>query len=412
MFDALWQDIRYAIRALRSTPAFAAVAILSLALGIGANTAIFSLIDALMLKSIPVSHPEELLQVTMATPQYFTNPNWEQIRDRQDIFSGIFAYGLWRFDLAPGGEARYVNGHFSSGQYFETLGVRALLGRTLKPADDKRGCAGAAVLSYGFWRREYGGRADVIGKAISLNRHPIEIVGVTEPRFTGVDVGQTVDVLVPLCAEKILHGESTSLDINAVPGSDRYLYAWLRVIGRPKQGVSPDQARARLKTLAPEIYKATVPRKWRMEDQDEYLHGTLDAQPAAKGLSYLREQYRQALLVLLAVTGLVLLIACANVANLLLARGTARRREIAIRMALGCRRGRVVRQLLAESLLLSGAGAALGVLFATWGTKLLVMSISNVMDGQRTDVYLDLTPDIRVLASTVGVAILTGLLFG
>ncbi len=412
MFDALWQDIRYAIRALRSTPGFAAVAILSLALGIGANTAIFSLIDALMLKTIPVSHPEELLQVTMATPQYFTNPIWEQIRDRQDIFSGLFAYGLWRFDLAPGGEARYVNGHFSSGQYFDTLGVHAVLGRTLKPADDQRGCAGAAVLSYGFWQREYGGRADVIGKAISLNGHFIEIVGVTEPRFTGVDVGQTVDVLMPLCAEKILHGESTSLDFNAAPGSDRYLYAWLRVIGRPKPGVSPDQARARLKTLAPEVYKATVPRNWRIEDQDEYLHRTLDAQPAANGLSYLRERYRQSLIILLAVTGVVLLIACANVANLLFARGTARRREIAIRMALGCGRGRVVRQFLAESLLLSGAGAALGVLFAKWGTQLLVKSISNTMEGGYTDVFLDLTPDIRVLAFTVIVAILTGLLFG
>jgi putative ABC transport system permease protein len=412
VFDALWQDLRYATRALWTTPAFAAVAILSLGLGIGANTAIFSLIDALILKTIPVSHPEELLQVTMATPEYFTNPIWEQIRDRQDVFSGIFAYGLWRFDLAAGGEARYVNGHYSSGQYFDTLGVRAALGRTLTPADDKRGCAGAAVLGHGFWQREYGGRADVLGRTISLNSHPIEIVGVADPRFTGIDVGSTVDVLVPLCAEKILHGESTSLDFNAAPGSDRYLYSWLRLIGRPKAGVAPDQARARLKTLAPQIYEATVPRNWRIEDQDEYLHRTLDTQPAANGLSYLREQYRQALMILLAVTGVVLLIACANVANLLFARGTARRREIAIRMALGCGRGRVVRQLLVESLLLSAAGAALGVLFATWGTRLLVRSISNVMDGGYTDVFLDLTPDIRVLAFTMGVAILTGLLFG
>lgn len=252
----------------------------------------------------------------------------------------------------------------------------------------------------------------MLGRTISLNSHPIEIVGVAEPRFTGIDVGSTVDVLVPLCAEKILHGESTSLDFNAAPGSDRYLYSWLRVIGRPKAGVSPDQARARLKTLAPQIYEATVPRNWRIEDQDEYLHRTLDTQPAANGLSYLREQYRQALMILLAVTGVVLLIAWANVANLLFARGTARRREIAIRMALGCGRGRVVRQLLVESLLLSAAGAALGVLFARWGTRLLVRSISNVMDGGYTDVFLDLTPDLRVLGFTLGVAILTGLLFG
>src|SRR5437867_758593 len=164
MLDTSWQDLRYAVRALRSSPGFAAVAILSLALGIGANTAIFSLIDAVMLKSLPVSHPEELLQVTMGKQTGYGNPTWEQIRDRQDVFSGIFAYGRWHFNLAAGGEARNVNGNYISGQFFDTLGVRAALGRTLRPADDKRGCAGAAVLSYGFWQREYGGRGEVLGK--------------------------------------------------------------------------------------------------------------------------------------------------------------------------------------------------------------------------------------------------------
>ncbi|HLJ14441.1 MAG TPA: ABC transporter permease [Bryobacteraceae bacterium] len=395
MLSGIKQDIRYAIRGLCTSPGFAAVAILSLALGIGANTAIFSLIDAVMLKSLPVSHPEELLQVTMGIPQYPSNLIWEQIRDRQDVFSGIFGYGRWAFNLAAGGEVRNVNGEYVSGQFFDTLGVRALLGRTLTPADDKRGCAGAAVLSYGFWQREYGGRGDIVGKTISVDSHPLEIVGVTGSQFTGIDVGSSVDIFVPLCAEKILHGETSLLN-------DRAGW-WIRIIGRPKPGISPTQVTARLKTLAPEIYKATVPQKWRVEDQDQYLKRTLDTQSAANGLSYLRQQYRQALIILMVVAGVVLLIACANMANLLLARGATRQREIAIRLALGSGRGRLIRQLLTESLLLSGIGAALGVLLADWGTSLLVRYL---------DVFLDLKPDVRVLAFTACVAILSGLLFG
>src|SRR3984957_3082518 len=182
------QDLRYALRTLRSSPGFASVAILSLALGIGANTAIFSLIDSLILKPLPVSQPENLLQVTRGKEDYYTNPIWEQVRDRQDVFSGIFAYGGGRFNLASGGEARYADSYYVSGQFFETLGLHSLLGRTLTPSDDKRGCPGTAVLSHAFWQREYSGQAGVIGKNISLDNHPFEIVGVLEPGFAGVEV--------------------------------------------------------------------------------------------------------------------------------------------------------------------------------------------------------------------------------
>jgi hypothetical protein len=168
MLGAILQDVRYALRALRASPGFSAVAILSLALGIGANTAIFSLIDSVILKTLPVAHPENLLQVTMGdNNSSFTNPIWEQIRDRQDVFSGIFAYGGGRMNLADGGEARYASGNFASGQFFDTLGLRPLIGRTFTVADDKRGCPATAVLSYGFWQREYGGRADAVGKKCS-----------------------------------------------------------------------------------------------------------------------------------------------------------------------------------------------------------------------------------------------------
>jgi putative ABC transport system permease protein len=245
MLDSLSQDLRYALRALRRSPGFACAAILSLALGIGANTAIFSLIDAVILKSLPVRHPEELLQVMMGTEAYggYSNPTWEHLRDRQDAFSGIFAYSRWGFNLASGGEARSVNGVYVSGQYFETLGVRAALGRTLALADDTRGCAGSAVLSYGFWQREYGGRADVLGKTISIDRHPIEIVGVTERGFNGAEVGASADVMAPLCAIALIgSGYPRMLDTNYYP------VGWLQVMGRLKRGVSANQARREFPT--------------------------------------------------------------------------------------------------------------------------------------------------------------------
>ena len=409
VLDAVFQDLRYALRALGKSPAFGAVAILSLALGIGANTAIFSLIEAVILKSLPVPHPEELLQVMMGKQSYigFTNPTWEHLRDRQDVFSGIFAYGRWGFNLAAGGLARSVQGNYVSGQYFETLGVQALLGRTLTPADDTRGCAGSAVLSYGFWLSEYGGRADVLGKPISIDRHPIEIVGVTEPGFNGTEVGGSADVMVPLCAAAVIgSGRPGMLDINFYP------VGWLQVMGRLKHGVSASQATVRLKTLAPQIYKSALDhsglaredgRQLRPEAREEYLRRTFDTQPAANGISYLRREYTQALLVLMTIVGVVLLIACANIANLLLARGASRQREIAIRMAVGGSRGRLIRQLLTESLLMSGIGAMLGFLFAEWGARLLVRFL---------DAPLDLTLDVRVLAFTASIAVLTGLLFG
>ena len=398
-------NLRYAIRALRSNPGFAAVAIFSLALGIGANTAIFSLIDSVILKTLPVSHPEQLLQVTIAVNPFFSNPVWEQLRDRQGVFSGIFAYGIRRFNLAAGGEVRYAQGNFVSGQFFDTLGLRALLGRTFAVADDQRGCAGTAVLSYGFWRREYGGRANVVGKTVSLDNHPFEIVGVLKPGFSGVDVGIDSDLYIPLCADKIIRGENSILDERGA--------RWLRVIGRPKPGISASQAEARLRTFASPIFEATLPPNLSPEDRDSYLKRTFDTRMAANGLSFLRQDYQQSLMVLMAIVGVVLLIACANVANLLLARNAARQREIAIRMALGSGRWRLIRQLLTESMLLSLTGAALGILFAHWGARLLVAFISSGQHtgGQHT-VFLDLSIDYRVLAFTAGVAILTGLLFG
>jgi len=401
MFDAFLQDLRYAIRSLGSSPAFAAVAILSLALGIGANTAIFSLIDSVMLKFLPVNHPEELVQVWVdPNSGYYTNPIWEQIRDRQDVFSEASAFAGTRFNLAVGGEARPVQGYWTGGQFFETLGVRPFIGRTYTAADDKRGCPGTAVLGYSFWQKEYGGNPNVVGKTISMDAHPFEILGVAQPGFSGIDVGRSVEIFTPFCAEPILRGENTALD--------RRANWWMQIIARPKPGITLEQASARLSILSPGIFEATVPANYNPQDQLRFLNQKLSLRPAANGLSNIRSQYWQALLTLMVVVSVVLLIACANVANLLLARGAARQREIAIRMALGSSRARLIRQLLTESLLLSLLGAALGIVFAQWGSHFLVKFLSS----SRLPVYLDLSVDGRVLAFTAGVAILTGLLFG
>ncbi|MEP6536800.1 MAG: ABC transporter permease [Bryobacteraceae bacterium] len=398
--ETLGQDNRYALRALRKSAGFTTVAVLSLALGIGANTAIFSLINSLVLRTLPVSHPEQLLHVSIGKKVHFTNPIWEQLRDSQDVFSGTFAIGRERFNLSAGGEARYVQVNFASGQFFETLGLPPLIGRTFSMADDQRGCPGTAVLAYDFWQSEYGGRGDVVGKTIAIDHHAFQILGVVGTGFTGVDVGSSTEFYVPICAERILRGEASILDHRRAD--------WLRVIGRTKPGVSATQAEARLRTLASQIFEATIPANLRPEERESYRKSTFDTKPAANGLSTIRRDYQKALLVLMGIAGVVLLIACVNVANLLLARGAARQKEIAIRMALGSGRGRLIRQLLTESLMLSLAGAALGVLFAQWGAGMLVGFLSS----NRNQAYLDLSIDSRVLAFTAGVAILTGILFG
>lgn len=406
----LLQDLRFSTRTLLKSPAFSITAVLTLALGIGANTAIFSLIDSVMLKTLPVSHPEQLIQVNMANPDiwgvkdpYVSNPVWEQLRDRQDVFSGVFGYAVARFDLSPRGEARYVQGNYVSGQFFKTLDLSAVIGRTFTSVDDRRGCSGTAVLGYGFWQTEYGGRPSVVGQTISLDNHPFDILGVIGPGFTGVDVGRKSDIYVPLCAEEIIAGANGLLDGRRG--------GWLRIIGRPKPGLSMNQVAARLQTLARPIMEATVPLNVSANQQELYLKRTFGVQMAGSGLSTIRSKYRHALLLLMAIVVVVLLIACSNVANLLLARGAARQREAAIRMALGSGRSRLIRQFLVESLLLSLSGAALGILFAQWGARVLVgLLASNVY--RENQVFLDLSTDWSVLTFTIAAAILTGLLFG
>jgi putative ABC transport system permease protein len=399
--DSIFRDVRYALRALAASPAFTLVAVLSLALGIGANTAIFTLTNALVLKSLPVQHPEQLVEMNMGEVDNdeFTNPLWEQIRDNVTAFSGLFAYSDAQFNLAPGGEVRMANGGWVSGDFFNVLGVRPEAGRLLQRGDDVPGCPATAAVSDAFARREFGDPSTAPGKTITLADHPVEVVGVADPAFFGIQVGRSADVYVPICMQSMLIRPGI-LDTRA---------RWfLNIIGRPKEGLSPVQVRAALAVAAPPFFSATVPPNFGSDSKAEYLKRTLDAAPAATGLSDLRSRYRSALYVLMVVVGVVLLIACANIANLLLARGASRAHELSIRMALGAGRWRLIRQLLTESLLLSVMGAALGVLFARWASGLLVRLLST----RQNFVSLDLSIDGRVLGFTALVAGGTAVLFG
>jgi putative ABC transport system permease protein len=388
-------DWRYAVRSLRSTPVVTLVAVLSLGLGIGANTALFSIVNGLILKALPVRDPASLV---MLQGDQWTNPIWEEIRARdRDLFDGALAWSDDRFDLAPGGATDFVPGVFASGSFFDVLGVPPLMGRTITPADDVRGPASAvAMVSHRFWQQRLGGRSDAIGRVVTLNRVPFTIVGVMPPAFFGPVVGRHIDVVIPIGARTVLAAD------------DRWLTArerwWLEIMVRAKPGQSADQATAALRGIQPQIREATAPER-RPQDPDRHLTTPLTLVAAASGESALRDRYQRPLTTVMVVVAAVLLIACANIASLLLARAAARRQEFTIRVALGASTWRIRRQLLAESLILAVLGAALGLLLAPLGSALLVSQIG-------ASAALDVAIDWRVLVFTTVVAGTTAVFFG
>src|SRR6266849_623700 len=413
MLESITQDVRYGMRQLKQSPGFTLTAVLSLALGIGANTAIFQLVDAIRLKMLPVRNPQELVSVDFeknssrsgwfsTRSARLTYAQWEQVRNQQQAFNGVLAWSAARFNLANGGEARPAEGLYVSVEFFRNLGVKAVIGRTFTAQDYSETCGGAgAVLSHSFWQREFGGDPGVLSRTVSLDGHPIPVIGVTPPSFFGVEVGNRYDVAIPLCADRLLAEDKKG----RIPIQHAW---WLSMMGRLKPGWTVERANAHLHALSPGIMRATVPPTYKPDAAKRYLANKLAATDGGTGVSGLRREYERPLWLLMATSGLVLLIACANLANLLLARASVREREIAVRLAIGASRWRLVRQLLAESLLLAVAGAALGAGLAQALSRGLVAFISRA----DSPLFVGLNMDWRVLGFSAALAMLTCVLFG
>jgi predicted permease len=410
--EKLGQDLRYGIRQLRFSPGFTIIAIASLALGIGANTAIFQLLDAVRMRSLPVPNPQALVEARVANktggmgvsigvnPQ-MTNPLWEELRDHQDVFSGVFAWGSDTFRLGNGPNGRNVRGLWISGGFFPVLGISPVRGRLLDYQDDQHGCGSSvAVIGYGLWQSEFGGLDSVIGSNVTVQDHSVQVIGVAAPSFSGLEVGRSFDIALPICSLETIQSQNAAFRRRDV--------WWLTVMGRLKPGWTLEGASAHLGGISRGLLEATVPVGYQSSTIQKYLNFRLAAYPAGNGVSPLRQTFDTALWLLLCITGLVLLIACANLANLMLARANARRREMAIRLALGASRSRLMQQLLSESLLLVLAGTLLGVILSRW----LAQSILRLVSTEGNILQLDLSFDWRALAFTAAVAALTCLLFG
>ncbi|MCI0390924.1 MAG: ABC transporter permease [Acidobacteria bacterium] len=409
MFGGMWQDLRFAIRMLRKNPGFTAVAVLTLALGISANTAIFTLMDEVMLKNLPVNQPEQLIELMTRSgdpgARVYNSFSWQAFqhwRERNQSLSGLIASSNSRFYcVVEGAPPERVAGQYVTGDFFSALGVSSVIGRMIAPGDDRFGAPnGVAVISDGYWARRFGRDPAAVGKRIVVEDVPLTIVGVAPAEFFGLQVGSRVDLWAPLATEPLMRRRSFTSSAG---------YKWLQLVGRLKPGVSLDQARADLDILfRPAVIEPELALQINPEIRQGVLNTKLKVDSAGAGLSQLRRQFSKPLTVLMVVVGLVLLIACANLANLLLARAASRQREIAVRLALGAGRARLIKQLLTESLLLALIGGAAGVLMAGAGTQYLL----KLLASGRTSVLLDAQPDARALLFTGLLSVLTALLFG
>jgi predicted permease len=401
--ESLVRDVRYALRGFTRSPGFTTVAIITLALGIGANTAVFQLLDAVRLRSLPIQRPHELVELQIIGGNkglgvndnqytYFTIPMWQEVRRHHDPLSGVFA---WRQDQAIVGQPRdqkRVHALEVSGEFFKVLGVLPWQGRLIEPQDEAGCNPSKVVASYPFWKAQMGGEPITPNTTILVEGHAVQVLGVTPPSFFGVAVGDRFDLAYPSC----------------IPPNPRREVFNLSVMGRLKPGWDIARASGYFTSLSPGLFESTAPTDYNAEAVKTFKSLKLGAYPAAAGVSLLRDTYDSSLQLLLAITGLVLLIACANLANLMFARANARQRELAIRMALGASRRRMLRQLVIESGLLALSGASLGVALAKPLSGLLIAALGTSQDS----IHLAIVTDWRVLLFAAVVATLTCLVFG
>lgn len=418
--EQLGQDLRYAARMLRRSPGFTAVAVLSLAFAIGANTAIFSLIDALMLRNLPVQSPEQLVYIYETgrrTTYDFPHPTFQKFSELTQVFSGVSAN--WLIDrsnvTANGPTGGLDDGRvrvgLASGNYFSNLGVNAVIGRTFTQDDDRvEGGHPVAVMSYGYWERRFARAPDVVGRTLTLYGTTYDIIGVTGRGFTGDWAGKPTDLWIPF----MMHSQV----IPELRGGLQRLPTL--IIGRLNPGVTGEQAQAACQVLFQQLLRDEAGPNSTPQRLQQIAQQQIQLEPAGQGHSPRRQSQSRPLTILMIVVGAVLLIACANVANLLLARSSARQREMAVRLALGAGRGRIVRQLLTESVLIATMGGALGLVLAIWGTNVLTSTMASGPASIRNDIYppflvgvsLDVHLDARIFAFTAAVCLLTGILFG
>ncbi len=425
--ENFWQDLRYGMRMLAKSPGFTLIAVLTLALGIGANTAIFSVLDSVLLRSLPVPHPQELVVLTnpdehgthfgsqTGERSMLAYSEFEYLRDHNQVFSHMFAADSSLPDpeatisWSPTGATpakETVQVRLVTGDYFDALGIKAAAGRTFTSEVDRaRGASPIAVVSYAFWKRRFALNPAVLGQTIQIHSTSFEIVGVTQPGFFGETVGESPDIWVPMTMQASIYPGKDFL--SASPGLVNQ-YMWLQVMGRLKPGISLAQAKAAVNVDFKNMLEANV-GTLAGEERRSALDQRINAQPGGRGASTLSDDFGRPLKLLMVLVGLVLLIACANVANLLLARGAARQKEFGLRLAMGAGRWRLIRQLLTETLLLAVLGGVAGIVLAQWGDALLLRMVS---DSGSSNIQLSLQPDARMLAFTLGLTLLTAILFG
>jgi predicted permease len=414
-FEVLGRDFGYAVRTVRRSRGFAAVAALTLALGIGANTAIFTLLDQILLRLLPVKNPQQLVLLTMRGRHYGNNwghnaisyPMYRDFQDHNEVFSGMFCRFPNHVSLTFGGQSERVQGELVSGTYFEVLGVGTALGRAFTPGDDRVPNGHPLVmLSYDFWKQRFGGDPQIIGKTALVNNHQMTIIGVAQAGFEGVEPPYMTQIFVPMMMQQqFIIGNPKML-------TDRRS-RWVNAFGRLKPGVSAEKAKAALQPfmhsmLEMEVREAAF-RNASAYDREQFLKNWIDVLPGSQGRATFRRELSTPLWVLMATTGMVLLIACANIANLLLARATGRQKEIAVRLAMGATRGRIVAQLLMETLSLSALGGILGLALAFWADKAL---IALYLPSDSTRLKISTAPDFRILLFALAVTVLTGVVFG